>query len=203
MKVTKDNNEYLVIEVRPGWFEWLLLLFTFVSLFYLVKSYFDTPRVMQNVYGAGGSAIFLFIAYMAFYEKSVFNFNRVSQHLLWNRIRYFKKQSGIVSFLNITSVNLQISTGDDSSPDYRVVMKTDTGDIPITIAYTGNKELCYQTIKRISEILTLQSTDLVMRSAGKMVREGRHIDSVKLLTNEKGVSLTEAKNIVDELKKKD
>ncbi|NIS10144.1 MAG: hypothetical protein GWO07_15640, partial [Candidatus Dadabacteria bacterium] len=66
----------------------------------------------------------------------------------------------------------------------------------------GNNELCKHVAEKISENLTHPRSDLVMQSAEGLVREGRHIDAVKLLTNEKGVSLTEAKNIVNELKKK-
>lgn len=201
MKVSKDNGQSLIIEVRPGWFEWLLLCLTFVSLIYLIKSYFETPRVMQNVYGAGGSALLLFIAYMAYYEKSVFNFNKISRQLLWDRTRFFKKQRGVVSFFNITNVNLQISTGDDASPNYRVLLKTDTGDIPITAAYLADKELCKRVAGKIGNVLSLQSSDLVLKSAADLVKDRREIDAVKLLVFEKGISLTEAKKIVDDLKK--
>lgn len=202
MKITKDDDKALIIVVSPGWLEWLFLSLSILSVCYLIKSYVQTPKEMENIYGAGGSAIFLFLAYMAFYEKAAFHFNKISQSLIWWQHGFFRKNRGVVSFSEITKVYMQIGTGDDSSPNYRVVLNTNTADLALTNAYLADKSLCTKIADRVSEIISLDHDNLVISSVEEMVKQNRLIDAVKLLMDEKGYSLTEAKQIADKIKKR-
>lgn len=76
----------------------------------------------------------------------------------------------------------------------RVVLKTDKEDLPLTISYIGNHG-CRKVTDKLHSLLEFESMDLVMDSVFEMVSKGKKIEAIKLLRNEKGISLTEAKTL--------
>jgi len=80
------------------------------------------------------------------------------------------------------------------------VLKTNSEDLPLTISYIGNHG-CRKVTDKLHSLFEFESRDLVMDCVLEMVSKGKKIEAIKLLRNEKGISLTEAKNIVDDLTK--
>lgn len=200
MKISKDTNEQLVIESKPGLLGWFLLVWAFAMLFFLVKSYFEIPRNMKNVFGAGAGGLFIFFAYMVFYEKTVFNFNKISKQLIWRRRRFLKNTEGIISFHNIKNVVLQNNSGNESTSNVRVALITNTEQIPLTTAYLGNDDLCIIIAKKVRDAIKHPGRDLVMDGVKEMVNNAHEIEAIKLLRTEKGLSLAEAKKEVENIK---
>lgn len=201
MKITKDTDEELVIETKPGFIVWVFLGLAFVMFYLLAKTYTEVPRNMHDVYAAGVGVLFMLFGYMVFYEKSVFKFHKISKQLIWSRKRLFKREEGLTSFQNIKSVVLENSMNGDSSPNVRVVVVTEQGKIPLTNAYIGNDSLCIRVAKRIRQILKYPDRDLVIDSINEMIRNGQEIEAIKMLRKEKEISLAEAKEQIDDIKR--
>lgn len=200
MKITRDTDEQVVIETKPGFISWILFLWAFIMIFFFVTSYMKVPRNMKEVYGAAFVAVFVFISYLLFTEKSEFNFNKISQQLIWYRKRFFNKKEGIVSFHNIKSVTLQNSMSSGSTPNTRVVLITDKEQIPLTIAYSGNSGYCREVAEKIRYLLQYTGRDLIADSLRQMIKDGQDIEAIKMLMAEKGLSLNSAKEKLDNLK---
>lgn len=200
MKVSKDNNEQLVVESKPGLLGWFLLVWAFAMLFFLIKSYFEIPRNIKDIFGAGTGGLFVFLAYMVFYEKTVFNFNKISKQLIWKRRRFLKNTGGIISFHNINNVILQNSSATGSASNVRVALITDTEQIPLTTAYLGNDNLCIKIAKKVRQAIKHPDKDLLMDSVKEMIKNGHEIEAIKLLRTENDLSLSEAKKQVENIR---
>ena len=199
MKITKDSQDLVVIEHKPGLFEYILS----IASIFLIITFFEiillTPEDKKNLLGAAFGCIFIISALALFYEQNEFKFNTISRQLSWKRNRFFKKTDGILSFHNIKNVVIQTYSNKNSSLS-RVVLKTDSEDLPLTISYIGNHG-CRKVTEKLHSLFKFESRDLVMDSVFEMVSKGNEIEAIKLLRNEKEISLTEAKNVVTDLKK--
>ena len=199
MKITKDSQDLVVIEHKPGLFEYILS----IASIFLIITFFEiillTPEDKKNLLGAAFGCIFIISALALFYEQNEFKFNTISRQLSWKRNRVFKKTDGILSFHNIKNVVIQTYSNKNSSLS-RVVLKTDSEDLPLTISYIGNHG-CRKVTEKLHSLFKFESRDLVMDSVFEMVSKGNEIEAIKLLRNEKEISLTEAKNVVTDLKK--
>lgn len=200
MRVTKDDREQLIIETKPGFLDWFLLAWMLIMVFFFVKSYLEVPRNMRDVYGSAGVSLFLFFAYAMFYERAVFNFNKISKQLIWKRKRFFKVNEGIVSFSNIKNVVLQNSMSGDSTPNTRIMISTDEQQIPLTSSYIGDDNLCIKIAKKIRQAVNHPDRDLVIESVEEMIRNGQDMEAIRLLRIEKGLSLVEAKEEIQRIK---
>ena len=54
---------------------------------------------------------------------------------------------------------------------------------------------------KLHSLLEFESRDVVMDSVFEMVSKGKEIEAIKLLRNEKEISLTKAQQIVKDIKK--
>ncbi len=203
MEITKNTVEKLVVESKPGFFSWILFIWGFLMIFFFIDSLLEVPRNMGDVYGAAFVAVFVFISYFLFTEKSEFNFNKISQQLIWYRKRFFKKKEGIVSFHNIKNVILQNAMSSSSTPNTRVTLITHSEKIPLTVYYSGNSDSNRKVAEKIRGFLEYSETDLLMDSLKEMIKSGQDIEAIKLLKAEKGISLKEAKeelrNVKDQI----
>ena len=199
MKITKDSQDLVVIEHKPGLFEYVLS----IASIFLIYTFFEilllTPEDKKNLLGAALGCIFIISALALFYEQNEFKFNPISRQLSWKRNRFYKKTEGMLFFHNIKKVVIQTYSKKNSTLS-RVVLKTDSEDLPLTISYIGNHG-CRKVTDKLHSLLEFESRDLVMDSVFEMVSKGKEIEAIKLLRNKKRISLTEAKNIVDDLRK--
>ena len=155
---------------------------------------------MENVYGAFFVGIAVFISYLLFTEKSIFDFNNISKQLLWSRKRFFKKKEGIISFHNINKVIVENSKSSNSRPNCRVALIMNSEKIPISVAYLGNSKVCWDVAEKIRQVLEHSESDLIDDSIREMINLGSDIEAIKLIRDQKGLSLTEAKQELDRLK---
>jgi hypothetical protein len=199
MKITKDSQDLVVIEHKPGLFEYVLS----IASIFLIYTFFEilllTPEDKKNLLGAAFGCIFIISALALFYEQNEFKFNPISRQLSWKRNRFYKKTEGMLFFHNIKNVVIQTYSKKNSSLS-RVVLKTDKEDLPLTISYIGNHG-CRKVTDKLHSLLEFESRDLVMDSVFEMVSKGKEIEAIKFLRNEKEISLTKAQQIVKDIKK--
>ncbi|NIP32119.1 MAG: hypothetical protein GTO02_22270 [Candidatus Dadabacteria bacterium] len=180
--------------------EWFLIGGAIIMGIYLFNSFNESPKNMHDVYGSGFVLLCFIFGYIAFYEKSEFNFNKISRQLTWSRKRFLKKSGGIVSFHNIKNVIFQNSKGGDTSSNVRVVLVTDSEKIPMTTAYLGNDNICILVAKKIRHTIKFPDRDIIMESVKEMVKNNQTIDAIRLLRIDKGMSLNEAKQEIENIK---
>ncbi len=171
MKITKDSQDLVVIEYKPGLFEYVLS----IASIFLIYTFFEilllTPEDKKNLLGAAFGCIFIISALALFYEQNEFKFNPISRQLSWKRNRFYKKTEGMLFFHNITNVVIQTYSKKNSSLS-RVVLKTDKEDLPLTISHIGNHG-CGKVTDKLHSLLEFESRDLVMDSVFEMVSKGK------------------------------
>lgn len=201
MKILRDNESELAVgedsvllrAIGAGAIIFLLL----GAGFYFLQE--DPP--MARVKGMFAGAGVLGVMFLAFYERNLFIFNKVSQWVQWTKWRAFRRKSGQLSFGQIQNVVLQSQPGSSSSsPIYRIALLTHEGEVPLTVTYDGdgNKKIIAE---RIRDLLKKSPEKTVLDSVTEAVRRGDTIEAVRMLRHEKGLSGTEAKNFVEDIKK--
>ena len=91
--------------------------------------------------------------------------------------------------------------GDDGPPSRRIVVRTTDGAvIPLTVGYRPDPDgEVLKTVDRIRVFLWQYTERAPMQEAERLASSGRKIDAIRVLREEQGLSLTEAKQRVDEL----
>lgn len=200
MKITKDNQDELVIRHNPGIVDCILL----IAAGFLAYKFFEiiiyTPENTKDTLAAGLGSLFFLLAFILFYEKSEFRFNLISRRIFWKRHRLFRSENGIVSFTSIHNVITQYYFTGNSSLN-RVMLNTNDSDIKLSSFYLNNTT-CDKIAERIRTILELSSSDTILDSVSKMVINGNELEAVKLLQMKKNISLTQAKEEVKNIKEK-
>ncbi len=88
----------------------------------------------EPFWGALGGGILCLLAALAFFERSKFVLDADSGMIEWWRRRAFGRRHGKLSFAQVKSVVTERPMASDDTTR-RVVLHTDAGDVPVTIAY--------------------------------------------------------------------
>lgn len=202
MKILRPSADVLTVKTddSPLAILWLLIFALCAAwggyLFFTRRSPFNE----ENFQGALGGAVTGLIGFLALYERGRFTFDRDKKVLTWYRQRALRRRSGTVPFREIRSVFYHSPIGDEGVPSRRVVLVTDSGELPLTLAFVPDTD---DRIKSLAESLKRfvggdgpvpDMTDENVRAA---VKAGRITEAVRVLRQEKGMSLEEAKDVVD------
>ena len=201
----EEKGDKLVVIASGGIFErlWLgcAVIFSVVALY---KWFYHRDAFSQEGFqGSVGAAAVGLLGFVAMYERNLFTFDRGRRRvLIWSRKRLWSSKSGEVAFDDILLVSAKSPIGDDrTAPMRRIAVHTRTGEIPITVTYTA--ELYQEQLKlagRISEFIGKPSGDRLMDTVRDSVRQGKLTEAVRLLRQERNMSLDDAKKLVDGIK---
>jgi hypothetical protein len=198
MKVTRSDERSLIIVDFPylvGAIWFIAALFAFGRAVFL----FYHDKFNKDFVGALLSAL-MFSLGVYLSRRSIFNFDLVRNQLTWSRRGLFTRAGGVIPLAQIRSAVVQTINGDGILM-YRVCLKTETGDLPLTIAYEAGKESSEQIRLDINNALKLNlSVDAQMENdIVELAIAGRKIDAISLACTRYGYGLAEAKSFVESL----
>ena len=97
---------------------------------------------------------------------------------------------------------VQVPIGDDGTPSRRIcLVLTDGSVVPITVGYRPDADgEIVRTAEAIRKVLGLTVSPSAADSAKIFVDAGHIVDAIRLLRQEEGLTLNEAKRRVDDLR---
>jgi hypothetical protein len=166
--------------------------------------YFIGVRGTERLVGLLASAVTLLLVALLFFESSSFQFSRATRTVIWRRRWAMRRRSGSLAFGDIVSVQAERPMGDDGTPSRRIVLRTkDGGTIPITVGYQPDGDgAVLEIANRLRALLGQSQEQNRTQTVRTLVEAGKTIEAVRVLREEAGLSLTEAKRQVDELRRK-
>lgn len=153
---------------------------------------------MLGLFGAAGTCLLVAIVFL---ERSWFQFSPATRIVVWRRRWALRERSGRTPFNAIQSVLVERPMGDDGTPSRRIVLKTLDGDIPITVGYRSDADGAVLHIAtRIRAILGHDTGASHLVNVQALIAAGKTIEAIRVLREEEGVSLVDAKRRVEELR---
>jgi hypothetical protein len=121
--------------------------------------------------------------------------------LTWSRRWALRQRSGSIPFGSIRSVLVERPIGDHGTPSRRIVLKTIHGeDIPVTVGYRPDGDGTVLDIaSRIRTLLGHGTETTHLQNVKALIAAGKTIDAIRVLREEEGLSLVDAKRRVEEL----
>jgi hypothetical protein len=166
--------------------------------------YFLGARGTERLVGLLASAMTLLLVALLFFESSSFQFSRTARTVTWRRRWAMRRRSGSLAFGDIVSVQAERPMGDDGTPSRRIVLRTrDGGTIPITVGYQPDGDgAVLEIANRLRALLGQSPEQNRAQIVRTLVEAGKTIEAIRVLREEAGLSLTAAKQHVDELRRK-
>jgi hypothetical protein len=164
-------------------------------------------RGAERLIGLLGASATCLVVAIAFHETARFEFSRPTHLVTWRRRRGFRERSGTMPFGGIQSVMVERPLGDEGTPSRRINLRTvDGAEIPLTVGYqTDSDGAILKTADQIRALLghkaeELRSSDQRhLADVSTLVAAGRMIEAIKVMREAEGISLTDAKQLVDQL----
>ena len=184
---------------------WLTrVTFILAVLFLGVAAYdvFIGTRGTDRLVALLASAATCAVAAAVLLEVSHFEFVPASKTLTWRRRWGFRQHSGSLPFASIQSVLVERPIGDQGVPSRRLTLRTTDGQqIPITVGYRPDGDaVALQIASRIRALLGHAAEESRTGHVKALVAAGKTVEAIRVLREEEGLNLTEAKRRVDELK---
>ncbi len=144
-------------------------------------------------------------AFLVTYENASFVFKRAARIVVWRRRTLFSRHSGQVAFSAVECVAAEAivdhEPGTGGGLSRRLVLRTATGVIPFTRAYSGDPD--GELLRLAAQLNALFGRDPKAEILGRireLVAAGRENDAVRLIHAERGIPLKAARAEVRSLK---
>ena len=178
----------------------------FMVLFLGTAAYdvFLGTRGTDRLIGLLGAAATCLLVSVVFLETAWFEFARSTQTIAWRRRWGLRRRSGSLRFGEVQSVQVERPLGDDGTPSPRIILKTTGGAvIPLTVGYQPDPDGgVVQTADRIRALLGLNSDATPAEEVSALIAAGKKIEAIRVVREREGLSLTAAKQRVNELTRK-
>ena len=200
MKIQEGGDEIVVSYNSLGLAK---VMVAATALFLAVAGYdlFIGARGTERLVGLLGAAGTCALVAFVFLEDAWFRFSRDRRIVTWRRRWALRQRSGSLPFASIQSVLVERPIGDDGTPSRRITLRTTAGEeIPITVGYRPDADgTVLQIASRIRGLLGHDADATHMQNVRALIAGGRIIDAIRVLREEEGLSLVEAKRRVDDL----
>lgn len=179
-----------------------LFAFTVLVMAGIGYAWLGGVEIFHPAYGwLLGAAVTFGLA--ALLEDIDIEFNLPERRVRWQRRRIFSKNGGDVAMDAVKDITLSIVSVDGTS-QYRLVMVTDKGTIPLSNMHTTDKSKLEQMADTIFTVLQrAPSGDIVDRSLNDAIAQGRIVEAVHWLRLRDNLSMTQARKAIDEMKRKE
>lgn len=202
MQAQTQPSGKLLITSGSGWLDWVLPLGAALCAIPSLRGAIQGTFRLDEATSLIGSVFFL-IAFAAAFERTRFEIDPSLGAVRWSRRKMWGTQGGTLPFSRVKSVVLQTSLGStETAPAYRLAFVLDRGELPLTSAYAAGALGEYESIAaRIRALLQLSpsGSDLWLDSVRAALTHDRKIEAIKLVRLHRGLPLTEAKQVVDQL----
>lgn len=201
MTIDERDDGTIIVTYDSTRLTWLMLAGAAVCL--IVAGYDvsigarGTDRVL-GLFGAAGTCLLVAVVFL---ERAWFEFAPARRIVAWRRRWALRERSGTTPFKAIQSVLVERPIGDEGTPSRRIVLKTmDGDDIPITVGYRPDADGAVLHIaSRIRALLGHQESGGHMHTVQALIAAGKTIDAIRVLREEEGLSLLDAKRRIEEL----
>jgi hypothetical protein len=158
-------------------------------------------RGTEHLVGLLGGAATCLLVGIVFLERAWFQFAPATRVVTWRRRWALRQHAGTIPFNSIQSVLVERPIGDDGTPSRRIVLKTVSGeDLPVTVGYRPDGDGSVLHIaSRIRALLGHDSDETHLHNVRALIAAGKTIDAIRVLREEEGLSLVDAKRRVEEL----
>ncbi|MCI0331128.1 MAG: hypothetical protein L0196_09345 [candidate division Zixibacteria bacterium] len=164
------------------------------------------PRSFTRIL-LGFVAALLPLSIAAILDGVRFEFDGLKRRLFWRRKNFFRTRSGELGFDEITDVYLGALGEADFERRkwkgkvqqvYRVVLATGSGELPLSNAWSADERAQTKIAEAVCAVLGKSAPVTKKNSFDDLVAAGQNIDAVKLARERLGLSLTEAKKLIDD-----
>jgi hypothetical protein len=156
-----------------------------------------TERLVA-LFGAAATCVLVAIAFL---ERAWFQFAPNTRTVTWRRRWAMRQRSGSMPFGSIQSVLVERPIGDEGTPSRRITLRTIDGrEIPITVGYRPDADgTTVRIASRIRAVLGHEADATHMSNVRALIAAGRTIDAIRVVREEEGLSLLDAKRRVEEI----
>ena len=202
MDTREDADGSLLLTYdSSSWTKWLIGV-TLVLLATAVYEYFFGTRGDERIIGLLAGAATTAIVALVMLEQSTFRADPKSRLIEWQQRWGFRQRAGITPFADIKHVSAERPIGDTGIPSRRVCLHLADGSLlPVTVGYRPDGD---EKITRAAESLRRvlgQAPPTAEQSARAMIEQGRTVEAIRILVEREGLSLTEAKDRVDQMRR--
>ncbi|HVQ14379.1 MAG TPA: hypothetical protein VMS40_12345 [Vicinamibacterales bacterium] len=182
------------------------LMLVATALFVGVAGYdlFVGARGSERLVALLASAATCFVIAIVFLETAHFELSRPRRIVIWRRRWALRERSGSIPFSEIQSVQVERPIGDTGTPSRRITLKTKDGSlVPLTVGYRPDADDAIVKIAdRIRALLGHDVEATARQDLEDLIAAGKTIEAIKVLRETQGLSLTDAKQRVDDLRRK-
>ena len=183
------------------WTKWLIGA-TILLLGTAAYDYFIGTRGDDRMIGLLAGAATCAITAVVILEQSRFRIDPASRLIEWEQRWGFRRRAGVTPFADVTHVSVERPIGDTGVPSRRVVLHLADGTLlPVTVGYKPDiDEAISKAAETARRALGQNPAPSPAESARVLIAQGRAVDAVKILVEREGLSLTEAKARVDQIR---
>jgi hypothetical protein len=162
---------------------------------------FIGSRGTERLVGLIGASATCFLVAIVFLEQAWFRFAPDVRIVTWRRRWALKQRSGSIAFDAIQTVLVERPMGDEGTPSRRILLKTTSGEaIPMTVGYRPDADGAVLRIaSRIRGLLGHDGDATHLQNVKALIAAGRVIDAIRVLREEEGLSLLDAKRRVEKI----
>ena len=164
--------------------------------------YFIGTRGDERMIGLLGGAATCAIAALAMLEQVNFRVDPQSRLIEWQQRWGFRQRAGVTPFADVRHVSVEQPIGDSGVPSRRVCLHLADGSLlPITVGYRpdGDEQIS-KAAEKLRAVLG-QPPPTAAESARVLIQLGRTVEAIKILVEREGLSLAEAKDRVDQIRR--
>ena len=201
MTIEERHDGTILVTYDSTRLTWLMLAVGGVCLATAGYDVFIGSRGTDRLAGLLGAAGTCLLVAIVFLERAWFQFALATRIVTWRRRWALRQRSGSIPFGAVQSVLVERPIGDDGTPSRRIVLKTIAGeDIPMTVGYRPDADGAVVHIaSRIRVILGHDSRATHVDNVLTLMAAGKTIDAIRILREEEGLSLLDAKRRIEEL----
>jgi hypothetical protein len=203
MEIHQPSSDLLIVESRDSGFTKLCLVgFVLMSMIGAFQLYrqplgWESEQVHGSLAGCG----FFALLFVLFFERVRFAFDRRLKLIVWRRRRALRAKGGEVPFSSVVRILVSVPIGDQGHPPNRqIILKLKEGVLPLTLTTTTDvDDVQLHLAERLRQFMGEDPRDPAAASIEEAIAAGQIIQAVKLLREQEGMSLTEAKLRVSEI----
>jgi len=201
MNVDQRDDGTLVVTYDSVGLTRLMLAASGVLLTVAGYDVFIGARGTERLVGLFGAAATCVLVAIVFLERAWFRFAPDTQSVTWRRRWALRQRSGSIPFGSIQSVVVERPMGDEGTPSRRITLRTTDGqEIPITVGYRPDADdTVLQIAGRIRVLLGHDADATHLHNVRALIAAGKAIDAIRILREEEGLSLLDAKRRVEEI----
>ncbi len=205
MQIEQPCADKLIVHHSDKRFRgWICAALVVFALLGIIQAFRQPEGIGSEAVMGAAAACGMFVAmYLIFYEKVRFLFDCRSQRLFWSRRRAWGEKRGELAFGMIETVRTESPVGDEGIPSRRIVLVLKDGKpLPLTLCYAcDGDDVQLKLAERLRVFLgQAPAADALLGEVRAAIGAGRIIEAVRLLRQAEGLSLTEARQRIDELR---